>query len=473
MALTADKTGAVLDTLPHGDVKIASLQAVARAVIDVTQPYRLLEHPFPRVVLTLPSFGCGAYAEILKGTYLEDAIAHVHIGDPLIPRDSFLTTKVAAHLSVGDIFQLDRAIRLFSELHTATLEAVAHRGPRVVINSALVVFSSAQLEAFLGETGVGAEAIREFIDILTLDPTKTFVDLQYFPLVRGTNLTLLPRLMAGSNTIRNTLAARRVRVSGSGDAFNDDVESVCKRNFVRTVANRAVAGGGEVGEVDVAVLSEQTLYLIECKHTLFGGSVHEQFEQWDDICKAVGQLRKCERILSKPTKRHQLLTQWFGVNDVEAIRVQLVVVTSVRLFAGLDVEGVPVRDWFTFRNFLDKGEVTTTSHEQSSLRTDVWSAWKADVCATHDLDGFLSATGRLAQLRTLWMNHYTAIDIFSEDVILAHETFSASSGLKVDAVTAAMTKLGFRFVRTERRSRPRLRSAEEFGADLREASDDV
>lgn len=465
------RAGGALSSLPTNGA-LVGMDQLARAIVLRSELFEVLDRPWPRGRMKMPRPGSGFYDEVLAQPYLEDFLTGEEtFGDALVPPGHLLRTELAEGLTVNDFILLSRSFRFFCAFHTAMLHEVARRGARVVWNSMVVVLSAADLADILTASGVDAKALGSFIRVLSLDETAEFVDLQYTPFLRrDDSVTILPRVFACSNLVRNTMARQKVRVSNAGELFNDAVADVIRTAFPQVVVNCDVRSSSEHGEIDVALLEEETLYLFECKHTLFGGSVHEHAELWNDIVEAVAQLQKCERILRDERARKAFLENRFPKGSRSFSKVCLVVVTSVRLFSGLEIEGVQVREWFTFRNFLKKGIFEVGLSDGTTRMRTLWSAWSGEQCSQSDLDEYLSPDSKVTRLRRSWFDACTRIELQTSVLTLAREGVSANeSGLTVEHENRRMEALGFRRLRDVESPAPRAATAEDLvrGVDER------
>ena len=94
------------------------------------------------------------------------------------------------------------------------------------------------------------------------------------------------------------------------------------------------------------VLTERTLYLIECKHSITPTGAHELRDLWRDIDHGVHQLKLAMEILG--VRRQSYLAGLFpGTTKTQAarLRIQPCVLCSHRVFSGLSLDGIPVRDF--------------------------------------------------------------------------------------------------------------------------------
>ena len=84
-----------------------------------------------------------------------------------------------------------------------------------------------------------------------------------------------PGLVLLSNILRNLQTSNRLRFRANADAFVEIVARMLRAKFDRVEENRRLQLGQRVTDVDVVLYEGGTLYLIECKHSVPGASIHE------------------------------------------------------------------------------------------------------------------------------------------------------------------------------------------------------
>jgi hypothetical protein len=74
---------------------------------------------------------------------------------------------------------------------------------------------------------------------------------------------------------------------------------------------------------------------------------HEMRDVWEDIEKGARQLARARAALLDPGRRQSYLAGWFPGSKTPAnadMRIVTCVISSHRIFSGLEIEGVAVRD---------------------------------------------------------------------------------------------------------------------------------
>ncbi len=117
---------------------------------------------------------------------------------------------------------------------------------------------------------------------------------------------------------------------------------------------------------------------------------------WRDVRKGVSQLKRATAIMTVRCKPY--LSGWFpnGITDISAtFRIQPLVICSHRLFSGLAIDSVPIRDLASLSTILSDGVVqvgtiqtgTTVSLNRFRLRDH-------ERASQDDLDDYLSVDSR-------------------------------------------------------------------------------
>lgn len=399
---------------PEGATEMVSMFALASGFIARTDSHAVEERPFHRHLLKLPDPGQGSLKPILDaGAFYDDLAIWLEFSDWAVSAAEFRKTPIRGTLTVGDLLVGLRHLRFVVEMHTAMLLREASSDTIGLWNSAISIFTDEELLRFIEPSGLDRARAKELIDLLRW-AGEGFMDLQYSPIVRSNNVNMLaPRILIASNLVRGSLVLSHSRVPGAGDAFSRAVAELLRTRFSCVTEHRKVKSGDLRGEVDVALVADETLVLLECKHSLAGASPYEHADAWNDVMHAAQQLRKCVTIIQQ-IGIGGVLRAWFPSTAVTVQRVLVGVVTSTRLFCGLDVDGdTPVRDWASLRNVIECGTVEFAVERGGSrvISGRCWSFWKGSEFCSEDFLDYFRSDGIYLRIQHMFLSEYSSIEV--------------------------------------------------------------
>lgn len=392
-----------------------------------------------------------------------------------LDRDAVDALELAQGLTGVEFMSLYRVLRYFALLHADFIGTIDENDAEALYNSLLPLVPRAELVALLGCTGAPPAKIEAFIDLVSLSLEQaTHVDLQYTPLIKhGSNLLVLPRLAATSAALRNTLANLRRRVRDAGDQFAKVAADQLANVFGTAVTTSKKLEDFNLGstDVDVAAFLEETLYIWECKHSLPPTSPHESRDVWRDIERAVDQILLAEKILSNDPNLGQRLHSWFPDvprGKLHVSRIISVVLMSTRMWSGMHLRGVPVRDIHSLRRVFSSDRFgIPVNRDRSEHEFERFGAPGPVPIELSELDDYLSPKSRYWSLRRAWHAPVTVVHARIDDAVIAHETTIAGpydyDGLVPDAIAHGYGSLG-RYIRT-----PNIQRLDDFvDSDARE-----
>jgi hypothetical protein len=411
--------------------------------------------PYRRYVVTLPwEF---VFRRLLNGSFYEDF--HDHHMEALelqLDRDAVAALEIVPGLTGKEFQTLSRSLRYFALLHADVVATIDEDDTEATYNSLLPVVPRAELSRLLSYTGLAAEKVEVFIDVVSVSLHGTaHIDLQYTPLIKnGASFLLLPRIAATSAALRNTLANARRRVPDAGHTFGAAVADRLAELFGTAVASSKKLDSPDIGstDVDVASFHDHTLYLWECKHSLPPTSTHESRDVWRDIEHAVEQLTRAERILSNdPNLEHRLRT-WFPSVPKESLRVDRivpVVMLSTRMWSGMHLDGIAVRDIHSLmRVFAGDRFGIPVDRDNNPYEFERFGMPVTPPIGMSELDDYLAPTSRYWSLRRAWNTPLSVVHARDRDLVIAHETTFAGpydyDGLVPDALAHGYQSLGRR-----------------------------
>lgn len=290
--------------------------------------------------------------------------------------------------------------------------------------------------------GVDADCVPILLDLIAADVRRLgFYDMQYRPFLRVTPSTLRvgdevkttpPEIFHGSgiivtsNVTANVQRAHGIRIKTNADAFVAVAEATLKGVFKDLRRNVPIKRGTERTDVDLMVLTERTLYLIECKHSLTPTGAHEFRDLWRDVNHGANQLKLALKILVD--RRQDYLAGLFPGTTKEQsaqLRMQPCVLCSHRVFSGLSIDGIPVRDFASLALICGDGIVGMGIEDESGHVVMQRYRLRANENATEeDFDEYLSDRNRFFEMFRPFMHEYDRLDrLFDGSVVLAQNTF--------------------------------------------------
>lgn len=443
-----------------------SMFTAAQGLLRRWNWHELSEEPFHRHILRVPEPNSGVFDKLLSYRYFEDDVVAVEHLDWFVDTEALYASKLTENLTVREFVDSIRPLMFFLELHSAMLEKESRHDATGLWNSAIPVVEDDKIEPFLAAGGAGSVATAEVLKVLKWQG-EGFLDLQYTPLVDlGRTNFLLPRSLLSSKLIRNVMIRKQRRVPLAGDAFTTEVSAALRKRFPSLAVGKRLKVGDVEGEVDIALVAGDVLVLFECKHSLPGASTHEDAEVWSDVEHAAEQLTKCGRLIDQ-IGLQQIVSRWFP--GMTARRVLPVVLTSTRLFCGLHLAGIPVRDWHTLSNALRGAivEVGLRGETPGSIRAKRWSCLTSETFSDEDLLDYLGPQSKLIAAQDMLLEPCSRIDIPRMDgfPMLVRETYTANPSLDPSVYVRRYAELGLREIGEKEYKLGRLASIEELTSE--------
>jgi hypothetical protein len=429
----------------EGSGPLISMLAATKDLLDrwpqlaeLTDP----ETPRRRVRLHLPLFP-KLYEMLAHTRFYEDAIREEGLGQELeLPmRVAGASWPLVASLDLNTFQKAWRSLEFFALLDITAIRRY-ESDPVVLHNSLMRVSREADMVELLQVVGLSPDQVRAFLDLVAADVRRLgHYDMQYRPFLRVNQSTFriddkeqttrpeivhASAVVVSSNVTINIQRAHGIRIKTNADAFVAVAEALLKRVFKNVRANVPVKLGEDRTDVDIMILSERILYLIECKHSITATGAHELRDLWRDINHGVYQLNLAIEILR--TRLDNYLGGLFpGTTKAKAIqlRIQPCVLCSHRVFSGLSVEGIPIRDFASLALICGDGVVATGLEDDSGHVVMQRYRLRANDNATQeDIDEYLSPHSRFFGMFRPFVREYDRLDrLFGGSIVLAHNTF--------------------------------------------------
>jgi hypothetical protein len=466
----------------------ASIIFAARMFVDAVgeQIGRVVADPFERIPLNIPIMP-KVYKEMIGMTFVEDIqYQEILSQDFLIPlaleAEEFQLTE---HLNVGTFYKIWQFFRLMAAIDVLVLWRYAEANPQAVLNSLVRVYKEEEIFSLIESLGFSSDQTAEFFQLISADVRDLgYFDIQYRPFlriaanrfIRGEEVLESPAEMVGppglvllSNILRNLQTSNRLRFRANAEAFVEIVARMLRTKFGKVKENRRLQLDRKVTDVDVVLYEGTTLYLIECKHSVPGASIHEMRDIWEDIERAAEQLAVAMTILNELQKRQDYLAGWFPgtkSDDTAGIRIQPCILCSHREFSGLEYKGIPVRDFSSLSLLFGDASVGMGSlDENGTVNMYRYKIIKEGGPTQADLDNYLSAEASYFKTYEPFMQPVTRIKSLADgDVRLATETFRLE--LELGQWIEHLDQLGFSKEAVERKE---LKRPFNFAEAMKEA----
>jgi hypothetical protein len=369
----------------------------------------------------------------------------------------------------------------------SVLDAVAMRryesDPLVVYNSLTRAVTLTDFVELLKVAGIDAEQASTFLDLLAADVRRlAFYDMQYRPFLsiapstfqvgnaaESTPLEVVysSGVVMTANVTVNVQRAHSIRIKANATAFVALAAEALRSVFENVRTGVALKLGDDATDVDIMVLSQRTLYLIECKHSITPTGAHELRDLWSDINHGVHQLMVAMKILDTEMPSY-LAGLYPGTKKAQcaSLRIQPVVLCSHRVFSGLSLAGIPIRDQASLARVCGDGIVSMGSEDDSGhLVMRRYRLRPNEKATADDFDDYLSDSSRFFEMFRPFMHEYDHLDrLLGGSLVLARNTFVCN--IAQDAWSEHLEQMGAVSVNSERHAVERL-GPTPLGGDVR------
>jgi hypothetical protein len=186
-----------------------------------------------------------------------------------------------------------------------------------------------------------------------------------------------------------------------------------------------VKKGSQRTDIDIVAPGADAVYLFECKHSITPTGAHQLRDPWRDIQKAVSQLRTAMDILKM--RLADYLAGWFpGTDRSVASRLVLkpCVLCSHRVFSGISIQGIPVRDHASLAQTCGDATVRLGfSEDGRQVKLKRYRLRRSADPTVADLDNYLSEQSIFFATFTPFMRPFARLDTLSNTLAVAHESY--------------------------------------------------
>jgi hypothetical protein len=428
-------------TSPHLSLKALAehfaeeMASTAATIVDPDSRFRRVRTELPLI----PGL-CRALAE---ETFQDDVAESRGLSQEfLVPiqLEGAVPLQLTANLSYADFLVLYRIMRFFNLLDVSLRRPYLTPDFAAFANSLVRITRDSDIRELLALSGVAETAIADFLKVVAFETCDLgYYDLQYGLLLHLKPVKLreiphpareyvqLPAVTIASNAIRNVQMKTGIRLHRDGKAFVMAVSEMLRQHFPEIVTERRLKSGELRTEVDIALLSESTLYLIECKHSLTATGPHEMRDLWRDVAKGISQVNRAQQILADQERRRTYLRAWFPKIDpdtIGSIRIVGSVLSSHRLFSGLTVDGILIRDFASLSRCIEEGTVGI-GHENDDGKIEMtrYRIWIGESLSSRDLANYFSEVSILHRMFGLSMKRQHVWRSF-DGLTLVRDTFA-------------------------------------------------
>lgn len=310
--------------------------------------------------------------------------------------DDISQKKITDHCTLTDVVLFQR----FFLLTDAVASKLLFSKPDInkVIRSLVPSLTYKELISilikFLGEE---KKAI-ELLDLFTYDIAKqnNKLDLQYTPFIKiGDKMIFSTSIVKKSDLLRNCIA--HSYASNNKIVNQDDRETLVRetkeifkqnQNF-EVFSNLKFKYNDRNGEIDVLAISNQNIFLIECKAPLVPTSNFELRASYEHIIKATDQLDLSKLAFSDESFRKKILKS-LKIGDTKR-QLNTCIVFGNRLLNGYSFSEHPIRYVRELDMIINNGHI-------SYLGKNKWRVWQNEEFEDKELCDFLSSTNVLLKI---------------------------------------------------------------------------
>lgn len=356
----------------------------------IEQFVKIKTHPLPRITFGIPEIPNLFDPLANDSLFREEFLMLLQLSVENYEQFKVEPFEVAPGILSIDLFKINRLFGLLHFIYQRELEKVTDREERkrLALHSVIVVMRKEQLLTLLGVV-LSPEKAEKVLELLVLDESREFVDLQYSPFLKAGKLFLLaPALISSSNLVRNIAFLNRLhedRLRGD-DPMQAAVAQALRDAGFEVGMEVQDSKKSKIGDTDLVAHRDGVLYLFECKNAYHPCNPHEMRNSYDHIRKAGKQLTLRQQKF-RETAYQAKVWQHLGWDIPPPAAIRTAVLIANRVFTGACIEGHPVRQAHEFINVVTRGEIRGPGV--------VYHFWDGDTLSSADLDRYLSSDGLL------------------------------------------------------------------------------
>ncbi len=307
-----------------------------------------------------------------------------------IPGMEALNKKITKNCTLKDIILFKRFFAIFN--YVAGHQLLSQKNSKKIISSLLPSFSRKKFINIVGKL-IGNSLKAEELTTLFTYNKKYKLDLQYTPLLSYSECIMMPLfLTVKSNFLRNCIEQSYIAKNQIVNQEDKEylvlrLKEVLENNHpeFKVFINKKFKYNNRNGEIDVMLITDESLYLFECKAPLEPTSNFELRSTNDHICKAAKQLTHSFEAFSDEEFRKNYL-KILGIED-KARTVYTCIVMGNRIFNGYTVLSHPIRYIRELDMIVNDGIIRSNIGE--------WRCWENSSFSEKDLIDFISQNNKL------------------------------------------------------------------------------
>ena len=363
-----------------------SLRKLAEKIFQATEGsfLELRKRPFERYRFLLPAHPKLIAALQEADLFLEEFSDFNQASqDLLTPIHDLLEFEFVPKVKFWDLVKVQRLFNFMQWYSSHLLLGMVNNRRDLVLQSTVFSLTDDDLVKLLTLV-VEKEKVPEILRFLTWEPeSNTLFDVQYQPIIQTKRDRFVPASILGSsNSLRNSfqLCRKRLYPDGARDPLSALLVEAFKYHTELAHSNISYLWDGQKGELDVAALFEDRLFVVECKNSLLPTGPHELRTSYEYIQTAADQLDRFKRLYHDLNFR-QLLATKLGWPIGGSTQLVTCIVMANRMFIGYRIGGHAIRSSGEFAGFLAKGEIR--------LGNESRCFWKGDKLSGEDLNDFI------------------------------------------------------------------------------------
>lgn len=328
-----------------------------------------------------------------SGFFREEILEIAHCAKELVvPSEELFLKKVTENCTLQDVILFKRLFIVMDSIAEKLI--FKQKNQEKIVNSLIPGFRKEMLIQLLYKFLGDKEKIEEILQLFTYKKSVK-LDLQYTPfLTVGDGLLTAISLAAKSNLLRNCIAYSYL--TGNQIVNKDDKEWLveeCKHIFKENhpeysvFTNVSFTYNKQHGEIDALIISDNDIFIIECKCPLQPTNNFELRASYDHIIKASKQLDNSKMAFEDDSFRKNYLKAR-GVLDRKRV-VHTCILMGNRLFNGYSIHNHPIRYIYELDMVLNNGHIDST--------VGVWRVWEREEFSNDDLLNFLSPNYKIVK----------------------------------------------------------------------------
>lgn len=349
-----------------------------------------------RYVLAIPE---EIYAQMYdKDMLLSDGVFHEEILFFMEVKDElFLSFKKFQDFEIVpglNFYDLHIIRRVFSFISLAYFDLLEKKSLTEYHNSNIPFLHSKTIKTLLAPA-IGTTKTDIFLKTFSYsNESKIVFDMQYTPLLRGLEHYLIPyNVFIRSNLFRNILFPLNSRLFDSTvDPISDTLQRILTERGFLVKRDLKYKYNNQNSDIDVIAIKGNNIFLFECKNSVLPVNAFESRTTYQELKKAAEKqlpisLSACKDL--KFLKRYGLKIE----DEKKPINIYPCIVTTNRLFSGLVLNGIPIRNIKHLNTFIKTGETGFMGIEEDE--NAIYSTWANNNFDVSDLIQYLQPDTKL------------------------------------------------------------------------------